>query len=165
MADFRGQMRGANRVGGAKSIKGADDFLKLSKKLKEAGEKGLRNELHKGMRNAAKPLARKVKDSAEEKIGPHRGGIGEHYAKKPVRPQVRTGAKTAGVRLVMPKTDPRVDSVGRVYHPVFGRKPGVVQVMPAVKGFFSESTREHAPEVVDDLRRVLRDFTERIARG
>lgn len=154
-------------VGGfdrAKSVKGAEDFLALSKRLKAAGESGLRKELHKEMRNAAKPLARNVKESAADRIGPHSGGIGKHYAGKTVRPQVRTGAKTAGVRLVMPKTDPRVDSQGRVFHPVFGRRPGVVQMMPAVKGFFSEAATEESKQVREDLRQVLKAWTERLAR-
>lgn len=147
-----------------KAIKGADDLLKLSKRLKAAGQTELRKELHKEMRKAAKPLVKKVKDGAAERIGEHGGGIEDHYAKKPVRAQVRTGAKTSGVRVVMPKTDPRVDSQGRVYHPVYGRRPGVVQTVPGVKGFFSESLKEGSGEVREELRRTLAAFTERIAR-
>jgi hypothetical protein len=55
-------------------------------------------------------------------------------AKKPYPVQTRTGAKTAGVRIVGTKVDPRINNLGRIQHPVFGRKPPVVQYDPAPQG-------------------------------
>ncbi len=167
--DNRGNLRGsAARARGSQVTGDAADLLALSKRLKQVGETDLRKEFHAAVKAAAKPLARKVKAEAPKRIPSHRGGIGEHYGKKKVQPSVRTGATTAGVSLRMPKTDPRVDAQGRIFHPVFGRKVGLggkkisqVQTLPGVKGFFSEAANEAAPEVVDDILAVIRDYTIR----
>lgn len=167
MADNRGNLRGS-AISRARSIKGTNDFVKLSKALKQAGDKTLRNELHKTVREVAKPLIPKVRQAARNVGGS--GGIGEHYGKKPYRAQTRTGQKSAGVRIVGPKTDPRVDAQGRVAHPVFGRKGKaanggkntVVQSVPAIKGFFSETLEGSGPEVRAAFVRALDDFTDRI---
>ena len=147
----------------ARASKGVDDFYKLSKVLKDVGDKALRAELHKMVREPAKRVIPKVKQAASQIGG--RGGIGAHYAKKPVRAQTRTGAKTAGVRVVMPKTDPRVDAQGRVAHPVFGRPNStVVQKVPDAQGFFSDTINESAPEIRDGFVDALKEFTDRIVR-
>lgn len=144
-------------------VTGADDFYKLSKALKNAGEKGLRNELHKTVREAAKPLIPKVKQAARDAL-PKRGGLNERIARKPLRAQTRTGAKTAGVRIVGSKVDPRINA-GRVYHPVFGRPgSGVVQQVPEAAGYFDKTIEKNAPQVRDDLVRAMTNFADRIIR-
>jgi hypothetical protein len=170
MADNRGNLRGS-AISRARSVKGTSDFVKLSKALKEAGEKGLRKELHKTVQSAAKPLIPKIRAAAREVPGS--GGIGAHYGKKSYRAQTRTGQKSAGVRIVGPKTDPRVDAQGRVAHPVFGRKGKaanggkntVVQKVPAIQGFFSETLEGSAPQIRADFVQAFNDFTDRIVRG
>lgn len=156
----------------AGSIKGADDFLKLSKKLKEAGDKGLRNEFHAAMRQAAKPLIPKVRAAALRDL-PKQGGLNERVAKKKYTAQTRTGAKTAGVRITGSKVDPRINE-GRVWHPVFGRKGkpkkeggknSVIQNIPSADGYFDDTIRDSAKEIREDMRAVLAAWTERLARG
>lgn len=148
----------------AKSVKGADDLLALSKRLKAAGQTELRKELHKAMRTAAKPLIPEVRKAARAQL-PKSGGLNERIARKPYRAQVRTGAKTAGVRITGSKVDPRINE-GRVAHPVFGRsKSTVVQQVPSAQGYFDETLRDQGPQVRDELRRTLAAWTERIARG
>jgi len=157
------QNAGGTGGGSSRRTRGADAFLKLSKQLKEAGETELRKELHKAVRQTAKPLLPKVKASARENL-PTRGGMNVHYSRKPIRAQARTGAKTAGVRVVMPKTDPRVDAEGRIYHPVFGRKgKGVVQTVESAKGFFSGAITDDAPQIRENLIAVLEDYAKRLA--
>lgn len=164
MADNRGNLRGSGILGGARTVKGTSDFLKLSKALKEAGNKTLRKELHKAVTGSAKPLIPKVRQAARDKL-PSKGGMNEHYARKAYRTQARTGQKSAGVRIVGPKTDPRVDQQGRVTHPVFGRPNStVVQNVPAAKGFFSDTLAESGPQIRDDFLRALGEFTDRIVR-
>src|SRR5438874_1699427 len=132
--DNRGNLRGSTTDGGVR-VQGADDFYKLSKALKAAGQAELRKELNKSMRDAAKPLLPKVRAAAAASL-PRKNGLNQRIAKKPFRVQTRTGASTAGVRIVGTNVDPRIDE-GRLYHPVFGRTPGVVQrVTP---GYFSET--------------------------
>lgn len=137
---------------------GADALLALSKRLKAAGQTELRKEFTKAIQSAAKPLVPKVKDAARGSL-PTRGGLNERVARKPFRAQVRTGATTAGVRITASKVDPRIDE-GRVYHPVFGRKPGVVQrVAP---GYFSGTLNREAPSILPDVVDVLAKWAERI---
>lgn len=157
MADNRGNLRGSATNGGV-GVQGAEDFLRLSKALKAAGQSGLRKELNKAMRDAAKPLLPKVRAAAASTL-PHRGGLAQRISKKPFRVQTRTGAQTAGVRIVGTKVDPRIDQ-GRVYHPVFGRKPGVVQSV--TPGYFSKTLEESGPEVRNDLTQALEDFAGRL---
>lgn len=163
-----GQTSGINR---AKSIKGAEDLLALSKRLKAAGQTELRKELHKDIRNAAKPLIPKVRAASLAEL-PSRGGLNRRIARKPYRSQVRTGAKTAGVRIVGSKVDPRINQ-GRVWHPIFGRKGkaknggrnSVVQKIPSADGYFDETISENATAIREDLRRALAAWAERVARG
>lgn len=143
--------------------KGADDFLALSKALKAAGKTELRKELNKQMREAAKPLIPKVREAARSSL-PKKGGLNERVARKSYRAQVRTGEKTAGVRIVGAKVDPRINE-GRVYHPVFGRKPGVVQNVPEATGYFDKTLNDGGPAIREDLLRAFNNFTERIVRG
>lgn len=159
--DNRGNLRGSATSSGV-AVRGAEDFLALSKRLKAAGALELRKELNKAMRNAAKPLIPKVREAARSNL-PKGGGLNEHIAKKPFRVQTRTGATTAGVRIVGTKVDPRINE-GRIYHPVFGRKPGVVQRAPAAKGYFSKTLEKSAADVRDDLTKVMSDYTKRVLR-
>ena len=149
--------------GRAKSIKGAEDLLKLSKRLKAAGQSELRKELHKAVRETAKPLIPKVRAAARKQL-PKQGGLNERIAKKPYRAQVRTGAKTAGVRITGTKVDPRINE-GRVAHPVFGRpRSTVVQRVPSADGYFDDTLRDEGPEIRDELRKTLAAWTNRLAR-
>jgi len=146
------------------SARGARDFLTVSKYLKAAGEGGLRKEFHKTVRDAAKPLLPKVREAARQK-GPKHGGLNEALAKKPLRVQARTGAKTAGVRIVGTKVDPRINNLGRIQHPVFGRKPVVVQYDANLKGYFDETLEREAPSVQGEVVRAMNDWTRRLLRG
>lgn len=170
--DNRGNLRGSlQNAGGlqrARSTKGTSDFLALSKALKEAGDTELRKELHKAMRDAAKPLIPKVREAARQSF-PSRGGLNERMAKKPIRSAVRTGAKTAGVRIQGTKVDPRINNEGRIVHPVFGRtgkaanggKNAVVQKIPDAQGYFDKTISDDAPAIRDDVLNALGNFINR----
>lgn len=167
MADNRGNLRGsaANSGGSAGlSSRGARDFLAVSKALKAAGAGDLRKEFHKTVRDAAKPLLPKIRESARAK-GPKHGELNERLAKKPYRVQARTGAKTAGVRIVGTKVDPRINNLGRIQHPVFGRKPVVVQYDSDLKGYFDEPLKESGPSVQTDVVKAMDAFTRKLLRG
>jgi hypothetical protein len=170
MADNRGNLRGSARSGSGDGVRGAEAFLALSRRLKEAGQTELRKELHKAVAATAKPLVPKVKKAGEAKA-PTRGGMARHMGKKQYRAQTRTGEQTAGVRIVGTKVDPRIDATGRVAHPVFGRKGKaknggkntVVQEIPGLAGYFSETLEQSGPEVRDVMVDVLNDFVRRMA--
>lgn len=153
------------------TIQGADDFLKLSKALKAAGQTELRKELNKAMRLAAKPLIPKVRAAASAELPKH-GKLNQRIARKPYRAQVRTGVTTAGVRIVGTKVDPRINNQGRVAHPVFGRtgRPAnggvntVVQSVPAARGYFDATLIASRLQIRNDLIRVLDEFADRIVK-
>jgi hypothetical protein len=152
----------------SESDAGATAFYELSKRLKEAGGSGrgsLRSEMHKAVKKAAKPLPKAVKDAAREKL-PKRGGLNRVIAKRTPSVTTRTGATTAGVRIQDKKTDPRMSTQGRIYHPVFGRSGSdVVQIQPEIKGYFDETLKDEAPEVRDAIVEVLADFAQQITKG
>jgi hypothetical protein len=152
------------RSGVGRSAQGADAFLALSKRLKEAGEAEIRKELHKAVRNAGKPLIPKVRAAALREL-PSAGGLNQRIAKKPYRSQARTGAKTAGLRITGGKVDPRINNQGRIAHPVFGRpKSTVVQTFPEARGYFDETLRGEAPQIREEITEVLVDFAQRLMR-
>jgi hypothetical protein len=154
-------------AGGSQTDAGARAFFELSKRLKQVGGTGkgsLRSEMLKGVKRAAKPLPNAVKKRAGE-VFPEHGGLNKIMAKRTPKVVTRTGAKTAGVRIQDPKTDPRMNRQGRIYHPVFGR-PGsaVVQVTTKVQGYFDETLRDQAPEVREAIVDVMTEYAKHIGR-
>lgn len=145
-------------------VTGADDFYKLSKALKHAGRKELRKELHKGLRTAAKPLVKKTRAEALRLL-PKGGGLARQVSKEPQRVQVRTGTRTAGVRIVVPGKNggARAANRGVVRHPVFGnRKVWVNQNVPP--GWFDGPLLESAPAVRRDLEDAIGRVVDQIVR-
>lgn len=143
------------------SVRGADDFFRLSKALKRAGRGDLRKELNKAMKDAAKPLIEKTRAEARSSL-PSRGGLAEQVAKEPARVQVRTGAQTAGVRIVVGKRrgGARSTDTGTIRHPVFGTGRWVTQRVDG--GWFSDTLRDSAPAVRPSLERVLQDMAQKV---
>lgn len=126
-------------------VDGAEKFLRLSKALKAAGQTELRKELNKSLKDAVKPLIPKVKDAARSKL-PQRGGLAKTVAKASIRPQVRTGQDTAGVRLVVGKrrgSAAASTNRGVVRHPVFDRNTWVEQRVEP--GWFDKTLEAEAP--------------------
>lgn len=136
-------------------VVGAEKFLMLSKRLKNAGELGLRNELNKAIRVAAQPLIGQTRAAARSQL-PRRGGLAELVAREPQRVQVRTGAKTAGVRIVVGKRRGGAQAAnnGVIRHPVFGRQVFVNQSVPA--GWFDKTLNGSAATVVPAVRAAMK---------
>lgn len=154
-------------------MRGADDFLKLSRALKNAGHADLRKELHKGLREGAKPLVRVARQGAAEAF-PKGGGLAAVEAKRPFRVQVLTG-RDAGVQInargkyVNLKL---LNEHGYIRHPVFADAKTktrrqwrwVSQNIPSGLGWFDKKIRANAYRVMPDLERVVEDMAERIVR-
>ena len=145
------------------SISGADDFRRLSKALKVAGRTDMRKQLHKGMKDAVKPLIPKARESARDRL-PRTGGLNEVVAKAPIRPQVRTGRNAYGVRIVVGnRPGARGANRGKIRHPVFGdREHWEDQDVPP--GWFDDVMEAGSPairkEVQSALERVLDDIVK-----
>lgn len=142
-------------------IRGADEFLRLSKALKAAGRTELRKELNKRIKAAAKPSIKAVKDAARSGL-PQRGGAGVHFARKTATAVTRTG-NDPGVRVRFAKADERLDTQGRLTHPVFGRRPSVVQQIRP--GILSAGFQESAPKVRSDIEAAIQSVVDDIVRG
>lgn len=146
-------------------VHGTEQFLRLSKSLKAAGRTGLRRELNTGMRRAARPLIAKTRAEAGKRL-PKRGGLAAQVAREPQRIQVRTGSRTAGVRIVVARKagGARGANRGKIRHPVFGnRDVWVDQKVPA--GWFDDPLREAAPAIRREVERALQDVVAQIVRG
>jgi hypothetical protein len=139
-------------------LTGADDFLKLSKALKAAGEKDLRKELHKGMRDGARDVIPLAREEARE-ILPKRGGMNELVAKAPMRIRVSTG-RDFGVSVVARKlgSGARGADFGRIRHPIPGTDKWASQDVP--KGWLRGTTRRSRHLVIPKLEAAM----ERVAR-
>lgn len=147
-------------------IQGGEDFYRLSKALKAAGETGLRKELNKELRNAGKPLIPKTRAAARAQL-PRAGGLSEAVARAPQRVQVRTGTKTAGVRIVVSnnRSAARAANRGVVRHPVFGADKWVTQQIPQAEGWFDETLEREAPKVARPaIEAALESIAERVVR-
>lgn len=147
-------------------VHGADQFLKLSKALKHAGRTELRRALNTGIRQSAKPLVGKTRAAARRKL-PKAGGLAEQVAKEPQRVQVRTGAKTAGVRMVVGKKQggARGSNRGKIRHPVFGnREVWVEQDIPEAAGWYDDTIKDDAPQVRRGIERAMQDVADKVVR-
>lgn len=145
-------------------IRGADEFLRLSKALKAAGRGDLRKALTAGIKKAAKPLIGKSRDEARARL-PQRGGLAAVVAKAPQRVQVRTGAKTAGVRIVVGGKGgaARGANAGVIRHPVFGNR-GVWVSQKVRPGWFEDPMNDGAPIVRPEIERAMEDVAEQVVR-
>lgn len=144
-------------------IRGADQFLALSKALKHAGRGELRKELNKGMKKAAKPLIAESKKAALAKL-PQRGGLARQVAKEPHRVQTRTG-RVPGVRIVVGKKRGGARSTNRgfIRHPVFGnRENWVTQEVPP--GWFDVTMKAGAPVVRPELQQAIERVADQVVR-
>jgi hypothetical protein len=140
-------------------VRGAERFLQLSKALKQAGELGLRRELNKALQLAARPLIQQTREAARGRL-PRHGGLAESVARAPQRVQVRTGLKTAGIRIVASGPVKGADS-GSVRHPVFGKRSVFVeQTVPG--GWFHETLHDSAPTVRPALEAAVVEIERRI---
>lgn len=149
-------------------LRGAEQFFALSKRLKAAGELGLRRELNTGLRKAGKPMVEVARTGLAAGL-PKRGGVNTFISTKKMSVVTRTGAKTYGIGIKVNKQDERLDTEGRLAHPVFNRRNAdgkrVYVVQRIRPGIFSGAMQDAAPVVRDALQDTLDDFTERVANG
>lgn len=153
------------------SVTGADDFLKLSKAMKETGHTELRKALHKGLRDAVK----EVMPEAERKLAEQLPYLKRGKAVTQVV-QVKTGRDpgvTVGMRYGSKRsTNARLaNSKGVFRHPVFadGEKKRkewrwVDQPVPGAEGWFDKTYINAAPKIRKQIEAVMGDLIEDIVR-
>lgn len=144
---------------------GSEQLAALGVRLKEAGIVGARRDMLRGIKSGAAPCVAAVKAAAEAKL-PHGGGLNVQVAGQKVSVSVRTGARTAGVRMTTTAPDTSQTDSGYVRHPVFGnRKKWITQQIPAAKGWWSTTLKESVPMVQPFIEAAMKDTAERIQRG
>jgi hypothetical protein len=132
----------------------ADQLSRLTRALKEAGNRGLQRELTRGLNRAVLPLKRSLPESARAVL-PRRGGLNERVATS-----LKTGLRRSdnrfgnGVRLVVKSAKlrelNRLDQ-GSVRHPVFqrpnqSRRDATWVVQAITPGWFTGPAEELAPQ-------------------
>lgn len=151
-------------------VNGSAQLRALALRLKAAPTE-LRVQLPRGLRVAASPLIADVKAAARDKL-PRAGGLNEQVAGQRVSVSVRTGARTAGVRLTTTAPDTQQTDSGYVRHPVFARRregpvqkgksrvrgtgeTWVRQEIPNATGWWSQTLADDAPKVTPAILAVM----------
>lgn len=136
------------------TIRGLQRFGKLSKDLREAGDKDLRKELYRGLQRATKPLKDAAKDSARSgEYIPRGGGLAERVARARYNTRARAG-RNPSVKITAQDAKGRsVDlpalDAGTVRHPTFGRPPWKTQQVKP--GWFTDAMEAGAPQAQRDV--------------
>lgn len=143
-------------------IEGAQDLERVSRRLKQLGDKELKNELSRGINRAVKPMKDEVKAAALRDL-PKRGGLNKFVAKLSWKTKTKTSGQSVGVTIVADKSGHDLKAIdrGRVRHPVFGnRRAWVLQQVKA--GFFSNTVRGHADRIRRELLALVADIERRL---
>jgi len=136
-------------------ILGLQQLTRLGLALKSTGEGGLRRELLKGLREAAKPMVREAKQAARDRL-PKAGGLNTRVAGEPILIRNRLTGANVGVRIVTTTTDTRGPNRGVIRHPVFGHMDRwVTQPYPAAKGWFDQTLERAQPEATKAIAEAV----------
>jgi hypothetical protein len=143
---------------------GSAELAALAARLKATGSGGLRLQLLRGLKSGAAPLIPLVQQAARDQL-PKSGGLNEQVASQKVSVSVRTGARTAGVRLTTTAPDTAQTDAGFVRHPTFGRRgkgSWRTQQIPAAVGWWSKTLAASAPKVAPEMNRVLAEVAAQL---
>jgi hypothetical protein len=137
----------------------------LSRDLKETGQRGLRKELLRGVRTAARSAIPDIEAAAAADL-PKRGGLAADVAGQKWSARSSMAGPVASVRIVGQGMRELKDiDQGVVRHPVFGnRDVWKRQTAGITPGFFSGTLQKKAPEVRRQIDQVMRDVKLKIER-
>lgn len=142
---------------------GAHQLEVLAKRLKATGDKDLRKELLRGIREGTKGTKPEITRSLGSRL-PQRGGLAARMATSRISTKTKLSGRTVGVRLeARAPHDIRSMNAGRLRHKIFGRGQWVDQEVEA--GAFTDPIAEDAPQIRDAVERVMRDVAHRIERN
>jgi HEAT repeat protein len=144
-------------------VVGAEDLAAVAKALRQAGDKDLRKELYRGLRRAVKPLIADARQHARDTL-PKAGGLNERVARSKFRVTVRGAGRNPGVRITATGLDRRLDTDGRIRHPVYGNRDAWVQ-QQVKPHWFQTPMQAGAGEVRRELQRVVDDIAKRLESG
>ena len=148
-------------------MSGGDDFAALSRRLKEAGERGLARELRKALNDAAAPITREIKDPAHlERYMPDRYAA-VLAADIKLSTTQRGSIRNPGVRLeASGKAKKRKVikvNAGKLIHPLFGdRERWFTQFDGMKAGFFDDPCNRSGPQVRDKILTAMHETAAKI---
>jgi hypothetical protein len=161
-------------------VQGAQAFQILAQHLKETGEGGLRRDLNKAIRDAAKPAADLVGNTSHLKEYMPNRYAGVLARDLEVTTSARAGGTSPGITIRA--RAPTVGGSGRrvkrldagvLGHPVFGRRSKtnprrwanwVYQEDGMAPRFFEDQLERAAPQVPDGILQAMRDNTDKITK-
>ena len=158
----------------SQSIHGTLEFAELSKRLKEAGETGLRRQLYRAIDKSAQDLAEEVQSTGHLKPYMPDRYAAVLSADLKVRVLKRSGREPQ-VSLIAEGRDHRrkvvqLNDRGILVHPVFARglrrqwtwRPQFSHVR---QGFFSEPVERSAPQIRERISEAMQETARQITRG
>ena len=132
----------------------------LAKRLKAAGQVGIRREMVKALKLAAVPLVPDIQESAREML-PRRGGMNAYMAAKRPKVSVRTSVRSAGVSIRYTGKGAYSDTA-RWRHPVFANGnqtraqwKWVEQTYSPAKDWFEKGAEKATPAAKREMDAVL----------
>lgn len=145
-------------------VKGEEDLLRLSQRLKEAGRNDLKKELLRGIREGNKATISAIRRNALETL-PSSGGLASLVSKSRIGTRTRLSANRVGVQIKgTGKVSLSSINAGQLRHPVFGNRNAFVsQSVPA--GFFDEPVEHDLPQIVAGINKAMQRVTDSIERG
>ncbi len=157
-------------------VSGAEQFVRLSKALKHAGETELRKELNNGIRKAVRPSLPKAQQrlaavmptgELRRRAGGVKQGISVRTGANPgVSVRVTYGKRGAGLH----GSNARLLNVkGQVRHPVPNadrddKRTWRNTAVPGARGWFDETYTDSAPAVRRGIEQAISGVAEQIAR-
>lgn len=139
-------------------VTGADQLLAMSKALK-GWDNELRKEMHKGIRDAAKPLIPIVREALRQTY-PKRGGLADKMAKSKIRTAYRTGSDP-GVTIIIPGLQAKLgEDYGLIRHPVHAnpnktRRQWAWVAQSVDAGAIEAAVNANLDEVIPGIERIL----------
>lgn len=141
-------------------IKGSEDLLELSKKLKESADTGLSRKLNKGIREGTAPIPAAIRASELARL-PKRGGLAARIASGKIVTRIRKTQRNPGVTIeAIDSYDIKSIDRGRIRHRVFGRNVWVNQKVEP--GTISEPVEKLEPVVRERVSQAMKDIAEEL---
>lgn len=143
----------------------AEDFRAAARTLTAAGDKDLKREVTRALRDVVRPFAQQIVAEGAAVL-PRRGGLAGRVAAARIGQTTAMGGANPRVSVNLSTRegyDLRRMDEGTVWHKVWGRPPWIRQSVPA--GGFSEAFSRGAPEVAEQVVSALEAVTRKIGRA
>lgn len=149
-------------------VSGASQLHVLAARIRAVGNQGLGRQFGEALKATAEPVQTAVREESD-RVLPGSGGYRALFSESlRFRTQLRTGARTASLRLVTyadgkaERRDIGALNSGILRHPVFGRRRKAWAVTRIRAGFFDRGTADAADEAEKKMLTVIDNFAKRL---